>query len=90
LELVDADFPAQTFSRFVYRLELPAGKRPFADPSRVDAVLGPAVGNRPPELAWLADGHRMTLQDGQIVSAQKLDASPTKDPDGDALAQGIL
>ncbi len=87
LELVHADFPAQTFSRFTYRLLLPPGKRPFSEPTRLDAVLDQARDNRPPELAWNVDGKRRVLQEGEIVMARKLDASPSRDPDGDALAQ---
>lgn len=87
LELVDTSFSTHSFSRFVYRIVLPAGQRSFQQPERVDAVLMPVMGNRPPEIRWLADGRPIVLRDGDTVEAQKLDASPTHDPDGDPLAQ---
>lgn len=85
--LVSAPFAAEGDRRFVYRVLAPPGITAFSAPGRLDLVLGPAEGNRPPTVRLTADGRTVEPDAGEVPLPRALDASGSADPDQDSLAE---
>ena len=85
-ELVSAPHAKEGNTRFVYRVAVPPGVSAFATPGRLDLVLSPAEGNRPPEVRLTADA--LSVVPGtEVPLPRRFDASGTTDPEKDALAE---